>query len=87
MLNPDEFAAYYAIGERAKSGGQVILIEVDPAFRSSFFRIDEAVARCVPEPDGSKKSSVYVAIYRVLEHVPISAMGATCIMLPETAGR
>jgi hypothetical protein len=74
MLDPDEFAAYYAIGERGKSKGQVLFIEIDSSFRHDFFRIDEAVARCVPDKDGTPKSSVYVAIYRVLEHIPISAM-------------
>ena len=51
MLDPDEFAAYYAIGERGKSKGQVLFIEIDSSFRHDFFRIDEAVARCVPDKD------------------------------------
>lgn len=75
MLNPEEFAAYYAIGEHGKSNGQVVFIEIDPAFRHDFFQIDQAIARCVPTPDGLPKSSVYVSIYRVLEHIPLSAMG------------
>lgn len=75
MLNPKEFAAYYAIGERGKSSGQVLFIEIDPSFRHPFFKIDEGIARCIPESDGRPKSSVYIAIYRVLEHIPIAAMG------------
>ncbi len=76
MLTPEEFAAYYALGERGKAHGQVLFIEIDPSFRSPFFQIEKGIERCVPNPDGSPKSSVYIAIYRVLEHVPIAAMGA-----------
>ena len=74
MLNPEEFAVYYAIGERSKSSEQVMFIEVDPTFRSDFFDIETGISRCVPSANGKPKSSVYVAIYRVLEHIPISAM-------------
>lgn len=76
MLNPDEFAAYYAVGESGKSNGQVLFIELDPTFRNDFFDIEKGVARCVPNADGSPKASVYISIYRVLEHIPLSAMGA-----------
>jgi len=31
--------------------------------------------RCVPEADGRPKNSLYLSAYRVLEHVPISALG------------
>jgi len=75
MLNPEEFASYYAIGESGKSNGQVLFIEIDPAFRNDFFQIDKGLVRCVPTSDGLPKSSVYISIYRVLENIPISAMG------------
>ena len=75
MLSPEEFASYYALGESGKSNGQVLFIEIDPAFRNDFFQIDNAVVRCIPDKDGSLKNTVYISIYRVLEHVPISAMG------------
>ena len=76
MLNPEEFASYYAVGERGKSNGQVLFIEIDPSFRNDFFQVDKGIARCVPTEDGLPKSSVYISIYRVLEHIPISAMGS-----------
>ena len=75
MLNPEEFASYYAVGEHDKPNGQAIFIEIDPAFRNKFFQIDKGIARCVPTADGLPKQSVYISIYRVLEHIPISAMG------------
>lgn len=75
MLNPVEFAAYYAMGEHDKPNGQVIFIEIDPTFRHEYFQLDKGIARCVPAADGSPKSSVYISIYRALEHIPIAAMG------------
>ncbi len=75
MLPPEEFGQYYATGHDYKSKGQSIFFEIDPAFRHPYFNIDEAVARCVPAPDGTPKNSVYVSVYRVLEHVPVSAIG------------
>ncbi|MGI6494514.1 MAG: hypothetical protein ACOX5G_00195 [Kiritimatiellia bacterium] len=76
MLSPEEFGAYYAVGTMKKAHGQAMFVEVDPAFRSDCFRIDEAIRRCVPHPDGEPKSSVYISIYRVAEHLPLSALGS-----------
>lgn len=75
MLPPEQFGQYYATGHQYKSKGQAIFFEVDPAFRSEYFPIDEGIKRCVPHPDGKPKNSVYLSIYRVLEHVPVSALG------------
>jgi hypothetical protein len=74
MLPPEEFGTYYAVGTTKKQHGEAIFIELDPAFRADFFRIEEGLAKCVPHPDGSPKKSVYIATYRVLEHVPIEVM-------------
>jgi hypothetical protein len=75
MLPPDQFGEYYAVGAYKKKRGQAMFVEVDPNFRHPFFRIDEAMARCKPHDDGTPKRSVYVSTYRVLEHVPLEAMG------------
>jgi hypothetical protein len=75
MLEPEEFGSYYAVGTKKKSSGQAIFFEVDPAFRSKYFRIEEGLSRCVPHEDGSPKSSIYISVYRVLEHVDVSALG------------
>ncbi len=74
MLDPEEFGTYYAVGSAKKSRGQAIFFEVDPTFRHPYFRIDEALKRCVPHEDGSPKASIYVSVYRVLEHVDIDAL-------------
>ncbi|PID52947.1 MAG: hypothetical protein CSB46_11010, partial [Micrococcales bacterium] len=73
-LEPEEFGQYYATGHQYKSKGQAVFFEVDPDFRDPYFDIDEALARCVPHPDGKPKNSVYVSVYRVLEHLPVSAL-------------
>lgn len=75
MLPPEEFGQYYATGHQYKSKGQAMFFEVDASFRHEFFDIDGAIARCIPSSDGKPKNSVYVASYRVLEHIPVSAIG------------
>lgn len=74
MLSPEQFATYYAVGTTKKQHGEAMFIEIDPNFRNDFFRIEEGIERCVPHPDGSPKKSVYIATYRVLEHIPIELM-------------
>jgi hypothetical protein len=76
MLTPEEFGAYYAVGTEKKARGQALFVEIDPAFRDPFFKIDEGIARCVPHPNGEPKRSVYISVYRVAEHLPISALGS-----------
>ena len=74
-LAPEEFGNYYAVGSQKRSRGQAVFFEVDPTLRSDYLRIDEAEKRCVPHEDGSPRRSSYLAIYRALEHVPLSALG------------
>ena len=75
MLPPEEFGQYYATGHDYKSKGQSVFFEIDPKFRHPYFEIDTAYSRCVPGADGTPKNSVYVSVYRVLEHLPVSAIG------------
>lgn len=72
MLPPEEFGMYYSVGYRKKVRGQAMFVELDPDFRHPFFPIEEGIARCVPHEDGRPKKSVYIATYRVLEHVPLA---------------
>ena len=74
-LPPEKFGQYYSTGSSYKSKGQSMFFEVDPNFRSDYFDIDTAVSRCTPTADGTPKHSVYISVYRVLEHMPISALG------------
>ena len=74
-LPPEKFGQYYATGSGYKSKGQCIFFEVDINFRSDYFDIKAAIDRCVPAADGTPKHSVYVSVYRVLEHLPVSVLG------------
>jgi hypothetical protein len=74
-LAPEEFGNYYAVGSQKRSRGQAVFFEVDPSLKSDYLRLDEAEKRCVPHEDGSPRRSSYLAIYRALEHVPLSALG------------
>ena len=76
QLAPQEFGQYYATGYGYKSKGQALFFELDASFRHPFFAIDEALAKCHAHKDGRPKNSVYVATYRVLEHIPVDALGA-----------
>jgi hypothetical protein len=85
MLTPEEFGAYYAIGSEKKSRGQAIFFEIDPKFRGNGFQVDEAIKRCIPHDDGSPKQSIYIAVYRVLENVPLETI--KCLYLTTQDGR
>jgi hypothetical protein len=74
QLEPEEFGAYYAVGSEGKTQGQAVFFELDSSFRHPRFPIDSNLPRCVAHPDGRPKRSVYVSVYRVVEHVPLSAL-------------
>ena len=75
MLPPEEFGQYYATGHKFKSKGQAVFFEIDPSYRHAFFDIDAAFAKCVAKPDGSPKNSVYISMYRVMEHLTMASLG------------
>ena len=76
MLEPEEFGRYYAVGTKVHARGEAIFFEVDPAgLPAGEFPVQLIEERCVPKADGSPKKSVYLAIYRVLSRVPVSALG------------
>ncbi len=74
MLTPEEFGVYYAVGAKKKARGQAIFFEIDPNFRHEFFDIEEGMKRCVPHEDGTPKRSIYISVYRVLEHISLDAI-------------
>lgn len=74
QLTPEQFGQYYATGHARLSKGQVVFFELDPNFRHEYFPLEEGIRRCVPHSDGRPKNSVYVSTYRVLEHLPASAV-------------
>lgn len=71
-LAPEEFGTYYATGNKQRSFDQAIFFEIDPNFKSDYFPMDKFESMA-PHADGSPHKSVYLSVYRVLEHVPLSA--------------
>lgn len=74
-LEPEAFGLYMAVGTQKNTRGNVLFFEIDPDLHSDYFRLDDIQNRCVPHKDGSPKRSKYISIYRVLEHLPLSAFG------------
>jgi len=75
MIPPEEFGNYLAVGTKKRTRGQAMFFEVDPSLQSDYFPLKNIEKKCVPHPDGTPKHSVYLSIYRVLEHLPLSALG------------
>jgi hypothetical protein len=79
MLPPQDFGVYMAVGTEKKSRGQAKFFEVDRTFKSDYFPMSEIESRCKAHPDGEPKHSLYLSVYRVLEHVPTGAIGDLCL--------
>jgi hypothetical protein len=73
-LTPEEFGVYYAVGGEKRSRGKAMFFELDPSFRHDFFDIEDGLSRCVLKEGSHPKRSVYISIYRVLEHIPVEAI-------------
>ena len=76
MLPPEEFGAYMATGTRKEPHGKAMFFQVRPDLLDDTFNLADADKLCVPHPDGQPKHSVYLSIYRVLERVPLKALGS-----------
>lgn len=79
-LDPAAYAAYLAVGAEGRSRGQALFFEVDPAGVPADFPMEEARARCHPGANGVPKHSVYLGIYRVIERLPLEALGRLCLV-------
>jgi len=76
MLPPKDFGAYLAVGSHKRTQGQAIFFDLKDGFKSDHFDLSKVAERCVPHADGQPKHSVYLSIYRVLEHVPLEAVNS-----------
>jgi len=74
MLPPMAFGIYLAVGTRKRSHGQAMYFDLKPDFQTDYFDMSKIADRCVRHPDNQPKRSVYISIYRVLEHVPLEAV-------------
>lgn len=75
QLEPEQFGQYMAIGSKNGSYERIMFIELAGEF-GNYFDWAYANERCVQHESGEPKHSVWISVYRVLEHVPLTAMGA-----------
>jgi hypothetical protein len=73
MLPPKDFGAYLATGTRKRNKGQAIFFEIDLESIRDIIDIKYLNQRCVSKPDGSPKHTVYLAVYKAMEMVPMKA--------------
>ena len=76
MLPPEEFGTYLATGTRKRPHGAAMFFQINEGFTSDYFDLSDLPRRCVPHADAQPKHSVYLGIYRVLEHMPLEAIGS-----------
>ena len=74
MLPPEEFGTYLAVGSQRKIPHETMFFSLDPGLSDKYFDMSLVEKKCVPHKDGRPKKSLYISIYRVLEHIPISAI-------------
>jgi len=86
MLPPAEFGTYIATGTRKRSRGEAFFFDLKEEFQSDYFDLSLVDKRCVPRPDGAPKHSVYLSIYRVMEHVPREALGSLWLVTRDGRG-
>jgi hypothetical protein len=73
QLEPHDFGRHYTTGSSRFYNGTVIFAEIDNTYRHEFFAIDELLKEVKPAPDGTPKRTKFIATYRVLEHIDLSA--------------
>lgn len=71
QLNPKLFGSYMAKGSKKGSAERLMFAEVEPGF-GDYFDWEFAKNKCVPRKDGTLKHSLYLSIYRVIEHIPLA---------------
>ncbi|NCN06086.1 MAG: hypothetical protein GW949_10710 [Spirochaetales bacterium] len=72
-LEPAQFGAYMATGAKNGSYERIVFIEIEGG-QGDYFDWKAAEERCHPHEDGRPKNSVWLSVYRVLEHVPLTAL-------------
>lgn len=73
QLPPLEFGTYMATGTKNGSYEKLMFIEIEAGF-GDYFDWNHATERCVPHDNGEPKHSVWMSVYRALEHVPMDKM-------------
>jgi hypothetical protein len=72
--DPEMFARHYTSGSSRHYSGKVIFAEIDIKYRNDFLDIENILKELKPHSDGRPKATKFIASYRVLEHVELSAI-------------
>jgi len=83
QYDPEMFARHYTSGSSRHYSGKLVFAEVDVAYRNDFFDIENILKELKPHADGRPKATKFIASYRVLEHVDLSAIGKLYISTEE----
>ena len=83
QLDPEEFGKHFISGSSKYYSGKLIFVEVDPAYRNPFLKIEEMLKTLTPHEDGRPRATKYVSTYRVLEHLDYDALLDLYITTPE----
>lgn len=73
QLSPEEFGIYMATGSEKGNAEQLMFVEIAGGF-GDYFDWSFAEKQCRTHSDGRPKHSLYLSIYRVLEHTPLENM-------------
>ncbi len=82
QLSPQDFGRYMATGKKNGSYERIMFIELEGEF-GSHFDWEYAKERCVPHEDGRPKNSVWMAVYRALEHVELDKLRSLYLTTPD----
>ncbi|GMW03319.1 MAG: hypothetical protein AMXMBFR84_44530 [Candidatus Hydrogenedentota bacterium] len=74
MIPPEEFGPYVTSGSRKCFHGRTLFFEVDPKKLPDYFDLSLINTLC-NHPDGNPKRSLTISLYRVLENIPLNALG------------
>lgn len=83
QLGPEDFGKHFISGSSKYYAGKLIFVEIDPAYRHPFLKIEEMLKGLTPHEDGSPRATKYVSTYRVLEHLDYDALRDLYITTPE----
>lgn len=75
QLDPVQFGQYMSTGKKNGSYERIMFFELEGGF-GSHFDWKYAEERCVRHEDGAPKHSVWLSVYRALEHVDLGALKA-----------
>jgi len=75
QLTPEQFGFYMANGSRKGSAEKIIFAEIESGF-GDYFDWKYCEQKCSEHGNGNPKNSLYLSIYRVLEHIPLTQIGS-----------